>query len=248
MRFLASGNFLFAAAIFFLPWLDVRCEMAGQRLIILEQSGYEAASGKFSEGSDIRKMREMANDMGGGAGAKKDAPKNDLIPGMGEANEEAKAPVLWIWLGLVGAGAVLCIAIPGRTGWRAGAILCILGAGGALGYQTAVGFPVAKELEKKMEAEDAKKKDNNVPRMQGMPDMKMKNIIVVKYQPAFYLAWLLTILPALWVLIDAMKGPPRKRREFDDYDYDDRDRDEHDDRRDRDRRRDDDRRNPFNDD
>lgn len=222
MRFVASGNFLFAVAVFFLPWLDVRCEMAGQRLIIFEQSGQEAAAGKVSEGADIRNMRQMAEQMnpGGMNGA---APKNELFP-VGENKEEVKAPILYVWIGLVGGGALLCLIVPGRTGWRAAAILCTVGAVAAIGYQTAVGFPIERELNKKMEEEEAKAKEAK-NKVQGMPDFKMPKFIVVHYLPGFYLAWGLSVLPILWVCLDAVFAPPQQRRRernLDDDDYDSR--------------------------
>jgi hypothetical protein len=244
MRFVAIGNFLFAIIMFFLPWIDVRCEMGAQQSkSLVEQSGYQIAVGETSEGDAFKDAEREFAKVGGMGGAK--MKRNDEFKKL----KTDAVPLLWGFVGLLGAGAVLCLVIPGKA-WRTGALIGALGAGAVLGIQTAQGFPIEKKFKDEME----KDKDNQ-PKAKGNADLDLgigAPRIVVTYKPGYYLAWSMCLLPLLWVAIDAMIRPlpPLRKRGRD------RDRDDEDDERDdssgrRGRPRDDyddDRRNPFKDD
>lgn len=247
MRFVACGNFLFAVAVFFLPWIDVRCEMGGsQSKSLIEQSGYQVAVGEYSQGEAFKDLEKQ---MGGKAGGNGPVMKKQNAEGKEDGPEAA--PMLWGFIGMLGVGAVLSLVVPGKA-WRIGALIGAIGAAGVLGIQTAQGFPVEKKVKEDME----KAQPPNQPNLNAPIGPKMdldipKPKMVVTYKPGYYLAWGLALLPLLWVAIDAMTaGAPARRRGRDPYDDVDRDRDRDDDRG-RGRGRDDyedNKRNPFNDD
>jgi hypothetical protein len=217
MRFVTAGNFAFAVLAFFLPWIELRCESKDMgKMSVLQQSGYEIAAGKYTEGSTIR---EMKKDLPGGMQQKDDKPKGL----QGQKDPEA-TPLLYGYVCILAAGIVLSL-IPGKI-WRVGALACALIAAALLGVQTAQGFPMEQQT-KEMNDLAGNAKDN-VPKQPNANPFQI-NIeppkVYVAYMFGFYLAWLLTLLPLLWTgLAFAMSTPPKKpRRGFDDEedDYDD---------------------------
>ena len=213
MRFIASFNFLFAIGAFFLPWIDIRCEVKkGDSYGLLTQSGYEIATGEATEGDAKERIEKQMKDMG--------MPVNQKQPqgaGMGPKIEKGnieKAPVLWGFVGALGAGAVLCLILPGNL-WRIGAAIAMVGALGVLGYQMNEGFPAAKKVQAAQAEIDAMKANaGQAPggmKVQAMPGMDFDPRYFVVYKPGFYLAWALAALPLLWILIDVMTAAPPRR-------------------------------------
>lgn len=212
MRFVASGNFLFAIAAFFLPWIDVRCEMSkGESYGLFTQSGYQIASGESTEGDAKEKIEQKMKGLGMPANQKQAMPKQKEQ----EIDREKldKIPVLWGFVGALGAGAILCLILPG-TLWRVGAVIALVAALGVLGYQTNEGFPASKKVNEVQAVLDkAKQAEQQAPGGKNM-NMKMPGFdfdprYFVVYKPGFYLAWGLSALPLLWILIDAMIAKPK---------------------------------------
>jgi hypothetical protein len=211
MRLLASGSFLFAVGVFFLPWLDLRCEMGSQKMSLITQSGYEVAAGKYSEGEDLKKLQEQ---FGGGK-------QNDNNKKAGPNGEQGpkEAPVLYGFAGAAALGVLLCLVVQGKA-WRAAAVVCALGALGVLGYQTATGFPMqdnVRQMEEQQKKQDEERKKlmanaKAPPQMQMFPDVKP--VVAARYMIGFYLAWLLAALPAVFALADAMIAPAPKPRDY----------------------------------
>lgn len=220
MRFLSAATFFVAVGVFFLPWLDVRCEMGNERSSsLLTQSGYEIASGKFSEGDVFKELEQM----GGAMGKKPDQPFGKMNGGGKEGPKEA--PLMYVYAGVMLAGGILSLVLVNGKVWRVCTVACMLGAGAILAIQMTDGFPVEKSI-----AEDEAKQKNQPqinPNIQ-MPMAPFGNAnpkIVVKYKAGLYLALCLTALPLLWIILDAgmtkkVKPPLRSDLDFRDDDRD----------------------------
>ena len=150
LRFITPGTFGAAVVLFFLPWTELSCDGPTGRMQLLTQSGYQSAAGEASEGDGFAKLREV----GGETGERKAGGKVDLdelrkdarqkgAAGKGSADKADRAPVLWIYLAVLAAGAVVPVFLAAH---RARGTFVIGFAGLALfvlGLQAATGFPLA---------------------------------------------------------------------------------------------------------
>lgn len=240
LRFLSPGTFGIAILLFFLPWTDFGCNGPTGKMQLVTQSGYQSASGGISEGDGIKQMKEMN-------GIKDDGKKNkefklsDLNPpgaakGKGKNDSPEKAYLLWLYLALLAAGAIVP-ALIGATKMR-GLFLTAFSAAATLVLvlQMVLGFPLSKaasEANKEFKEGMAKmgKNAGPGPAMPGMPNLDGKMEITSHYLVSFWLTILLLVGSlALGIIQVGLGGgnkkPKRRRREEPEDDYDDDDEDD----------------------
>jgi hypothetical protein len=183
MRFLSAISFLCAAGAFFLPWLDVRCEMGSQQMSFATQTGYDIATGKFSEGQGMHEQPQARK----------------------ENKETTNVPLLLVYVGMLAAGVLVSVAAP-RTSWRVAALLCAVIAGGIVGFQYYRGFPIEEEAKKAFEENKNQAPKANLVGGQIVPNAEPT--LKIRYMPGFYLACALTVLPILCVFVDMLVAKP----------------------------------------
>jgi hypothetical protein len=183
MRFISAISFLGAVGAFFLPWLDVRCEMGSQQMSFATQTGYEIATGKVSEGQGMQDQPQARK----------------------ENKEATNVPLLLVYIGMLGAGVLVSIAAP-RKSWRVAVLLCAVVAGGIVGFQYYRGFPIEEDAKKFFE-----ENKNQVPKANLVAGQIVPNAepaLKIHYLPGFYLACALTVFPILCVFIDLLIAKP----------------------------------------
>jgi hypothetical protein len=234
LRFVSPGTFGAAVILFFLPWTDLSCNGPTGKLQMVTQSAYQSAVGEASEGEGFDKLREM----GGPQVGKKGEVRLDLnelrrnpMPGPGGKEKEdktEKAPLLWLYLGLLVAGAVVPVLLP--TAQIRGAIII-----GFVGFallllvlQMILGFPLANtaaDFNKEMTQRE------DVGRNPLGPDLKLGGKMEMKssYLLSFWASMLMLVASGALGLIQVIVGRPtgarsrrpRRRRDDDDKPADD---------------------------
>lgn len=197
---------------------------------MITQSGYQSATGGYSEGDGIAQMRAMKEKQTG----KRSDDKLDLSdltdggmgpkpPGGAKSKKDPdKAPLLWLYLALVVAGAAVPVFLaPARL--RGAVVTAFAGlAVLVLVIQLVVGFPlgnVAADASKQMQqALDAGKKAGQGGGMAMDPElaemMKVKSSYLVSFWLTFALLLASLVLGVLQiVLAGSGGGRPRRARE-----------------------------------
>jgi hypothetical protein len=209
-RLLTPGQFAICAVLFFLPWVEVQCQVpdlsglqdgkarpraqktgakSGGWVPIFSQSGLEGATGEYTIlDSNMRAMVEMSKQNG----AKK-----------GSDDEIKPAPILFGYLGAVVAGAVLGLVLP--CGWaRKGILLVVCAvAGGTVGWQASKGMPLAQGVQEVINKDRAKGAEND-------DGVKPEEVMKTKYKVPFYLALALIATATLTVLVEPVSRPKAK--------------------------------------
>ena len=214
LRWISPGTFGAAAILFFLPWTDLSCNGPTGKMQLVTQSGYESAVGEGSEGEGFSKLREMGP-MGGGnkADVKFDFKeiRNKGPAGKANTDKEEKAPLLWVYLVLLVAGAIVPVLVA-QNQVRGAIILGLVGfAILLLVLQMILGFPLAN-----MAADFNKEiKDMGDLGKGGMgPDLKLGGKMEMKssYLMAFWGSILLLVASGALGLVQIVTGAPKRAR------------------------------------
>lgn len=192
-------SLLAALGLFFLPWIEIRC----QDTSMVQQSGFQAVTKKIAMSEEFEKMGNQMSQMGGGATKTKNEPGDTKeLPIYAVASIGVAALALLVALG--GAGS------PG--GSKASSFLAIVALGLAIA-QMVLKFPLEKEMLDKMKKDNAPPPGAAADPMAAQMGAQFENMIKVKYLPAFwgYLAAL--AIPGLLGFIATPGGrypaPPR---------------------------------------
>lgn len=129
-RLITPGFFVFALLMFFLPWIEVRCN----GFPVISQSGLQASVGAYSE--TLFFAQEKLNRAQMGKGFRLDDEKAPV------------APLLLLYGAILLAGLVFGLVLKAGTGRMA-----VLGSCGAVAFllmiiQLSVGFPIARQVAK----------------------------------------------------------------------------------------------------
>ncbi len=228
MRFLSAGNFLLLIGLFFLPWIDMRCEMAGQGMSIAYQSGNQAAAGEFSEGQLLREERAEARREERRAKTKAKAKKVDEpenqegMPGNpGEKKKEKKlrdminaneklpaAPLLYGHLGFLCAGVLASLLMPRGIKWRWCVAVCVMGALLIVGVQIAIGFPIETKVSEGFQQWLDEKEERDAE-----ADKELSVLVTKRFLFPFYLVFLFGATGLFCVYLDVvLNSSTRKKR------------------------------------
>ena len=209
LRFLTPGQLAICLLLFFLPWVELQCPMpkGGMNAAMgvgpgepkmdskdvvwtgfINQSGLEAATGKFSFSDSI--MQQAVQ------GQKKDAKADEKLDA---------APLLWVYLLVVLAGVGLGFALPAGGMRKAALVGCCGVALLVAGVQAASGFPIEKKMKDDAKNKGGTKGDDIGAAMFG--EMTPK----VKYKFPFYLSMLLCVGGLVTALMEPA-GPAKPRR------------------------------------
>ncbi len=231
-RFLSPGTFGVAVILFFLPWTDLSCNGPTGKMQMITQSGYQSAVGEASEGEGFAKLREEMGPQPGMPGMKAEVKldANDFLKKIHQKGAEKetadtteKAPLLWLYLVLLVAGAVVPVVLP--TAQIRGAI--ILGFVGfavlLLVLQMVLGFPLANDAAK---ANSEMKQAGDMGRNGFGPGLKLGGKVEIKssYLPSFWGTLLCLVASAGLGVVQVVQGRPqggrgsRSRRPRDDPD------------------------------
>lgn len=235
MQFLSPIQLVFCLILFFLPWIEVQCVPSPAALgpapgmkadpnmnmkldmppmgpqSLLTQSGLQIATGGYSISNPLLEGEMKGKPKAGG--------KDDDGP--------PAAPLLFLFPLAALAGVVVGFLPLGGPVRAVVIVLCCLVAGGTIGAQAAIGFPVKQSFEE--DKAKAKRGGGGEMRLEEGMDIK------VVWKVPLYLTFVLLIGAAGTAFLGGGKPAEKSRRRSDDR-YDD-DRDDRDD--DRPRRRDD---------
>lgn len=186
MRTIAAFNYLFAAAAFFLPWIDVRCDSGslGSRCVAF-QSGCDAAAGWYSPD-------ECFADATSSAARRGISITGTEAPFGNRAGVESQ-PLLVAYFIAILLGLVCCLLVRSRR-WRLAVLIVTLVSIILLAVPTVLGFPIAS--------------DHRFALYRA--SIQDHTRIRVAYSYGFYIAWGLTVTPLLLLLIDSGLSRPRK--------------------------------------
>jgi len=220
LRFISPSTFTFAAVLFFLPWTDLSCYSFQGKKQLVVQSGYQSTTGEYSEGSAfVEARREMqAEGVGEENLQLSDLKKATKQHGEDENDGPDKTPLLWLYFGLLIAGALVPVLIGGARlrgiAILAFAVLAFL----ILTIQTAADFN--KQMEN--DINEAKKVGAGGP----FGD-EMKPVLTCTYLPCYWLSHGMLVaagvLGAIQVAIGPKKRKARSRRDdwYDEDEYED---------------------------
>ena len=206
LRFLTPGTFVAGVVLFFLPWTDLSCTSPAGRMQVATQSGYQSAVGELSEGEDFPRLREAM-----GADDKFDINKARKDPfEKGAAKEPAdggeKAPLLWLYLGLLVAGALVPVFVAG-TQVRGAIVLGFVGfAALLLALQMILGFPLANDVAKMNDLKPVGGPGRNP--FGAEPKVEIKS----SYLASFWGSIGLLVVSAGLGLVQVVAGRPEGRR------------------------------------
>jgi hypothetical protein len=200
MRFISPSFLAFALLMSLLPWVEVRCDQVAPTPLtgyaVVTQNGWQTVWGETT---------------GNAPNVPEAATKRDRRPAV-EPDVEP-APLVGVFLGLAVAGIILGYSLrPGKVRLAIMVAVC-LGAAGALGAQTALGFPLKKKDPPSIQQYIEKAFPNN-PEFRG-PNYSFRTA----YTPFFYLTLVAAGGAAVGVLAEALT-PPRRRRRWEDEEYD----------------------------
>lgn len=218
----------------------------------LEQSGFQIAIGDASPGSDMRRvMAKMEKELG--SKGVNTTPTKTTTPtknnnkfefgtdASGKKKDRSTAPLLFVYPVLLIAGIVVGFIPWGSIVRRLILLLICLGALGTVGVQIAIGFPVEQEIKQEMKNEQGLGMGafglGNNPGKGGQPNIKIEDIIRVKWQIPLYLTLgLLGTASATSLLGPFGRGGGRRRPKYrkrkrprDEYDDEDEENDRDDD-------------------
>jgi len=186
MRIITAFNFLAVIGLFFLPWIDIRCEVGDKKVSLYEQSGFQAAAGEVSMGKNFQEMAALAKAGGG--------PVADL-----QGQKATGAPVLFAYVGALAVGLVVSLIAPAGKKWRAGVLICAGMAIGLLATQTAAGFPITENSEKAAK-EFGLNGGGFGAKIPGAPVPKITSGFFVSY----FLSWLFAFTCLLCAALDGV--------------------------------------------
>lgn len=226
LRWVTPGTFGLAAILFFLPWTDLSCNGPTGRVQLATQSGMQSAAGTYSEGEAIRELREKKAKAGAKAGA--DGFGEFKLNAKGDAKKDGPdaAPLLWVYLAMLLAGAGVPVAMAENrfrgamvTGFAAVSLLVLL-------LQVGIGLPLPKAA-----AESNAKLDKDGPvgggnlKMDNMDELREMARIRSSYLPSFWISIVVLIASLTLGIIQLAVGdgkPERRRhRPRDEDEYDD---------------------------
>ena len=204
-RFVSPGPFLLLTFLFFLPWTDLSCntkEFGNQQFVT--QSGFQAASGGYSEGSALAQVK---------------GDRKATKPGDAKSEKEPeKAFLLWLYLLLLVAGLGLPIAL-GNIRWRGLSVVGLAGlAAMILGVQTIIGLPLSKaaaEMKQEQEKEMKAVKAAGASGPSASPEVAVQSSFLI----SFYLTVLVLLATGAFGLVQVLLGgfgtkpkPAKKQR------------------------------------
>jgi hypothetical protein len=202
-KFVSPGFFLFAVLMFFLPWVDVRCN----GFTAASQSGFQACQGDYTE-SVIMAERRLHNQ-----------------PGFRLNNERIKpAPLLWVYGLLVVAGLVLGLALPIGKARMIALTVCAVVAFGLMIMQLAIGFPIAEQVAKANADPNMRQQIRNeqppfpFPQPMFVAGPGQPDFVWVSTTPWFWFGAIVTlgVTAALALEHGVIFAPKRRRRTYDD--------------------------------
>ncbi|MBI3409238.1 MAG: DUF4339 domain-containing protein [Planctomycetes bacterium] len=188
-RLITPGFFVIALLMFFLPWIEVRCN----GFPVISQSGLQASVGAYSETLFFAQEKQNRAQMGMGFRLVDD-------------EKAPVAPLLLLYGAIVLAGIVLGLVLRAGTGRMAA-----LGSCGAVAFflmiiQLSIGFPIAKQVAKANADQNLRKDFQNVgqfpfpvPLPQGqVPQGQMPQFPMPMIPPGGDFVWISTT-PWFWL-------------------------------------------------
>jgi hypothetical protein len=228
IRFVSPTTFGFAAILFFLPWTDISCNGPRGKEQLVTQSGFQSATGTYTEGEFVSRMANRNAPVPNGEVNKKQAgkPKADdpMIVNEAKKKEKFSAPLLGLyalWL-LIGVIAPFAIASDWSRGWIV--LLAALLALFVLGAQAIVGFPLenlTKEMNDKMDADRRQRGGRGAEENMGAELAAALVAIKFSYLPAFWASIGLVFASAVIGVVEVTRAPQTRRRHRARYDDDD---------------------------
>jgi hypothetical protein len=222
LRWVTPGTFGLAAILFFLPWTDLSCNGPTGRVQLVSQSGMQSAAGTYSEGEAIRELRERKAKGGAKPGMDGLGELNLNPKGDGKKDGPDAAPILWVYLAMLLAGAGVAVA-PNRlrgamvTGFAAVSLLVLL-------LQVGIGLPLPKAAaESNEKMEKAGPAGGAVLKVDNMDELREMARIRSSYLPSFWISIVVLLASLTLGIIQLALGdgkPERRRRRPRDDDED----------------------------
>jgi hypothetical protein len=162
---------------------------------LLSQTGFQAATGKYSfVDPEMQQLVEKGEKIKGQIGGSKENKEEKLD----------SALLLWGFVIAILAGTVFGLIMPSSLTKKGILILCCLVALGAVGAQTAIGFPISKQKD------DMKGMggNNNAAQL----GLKPEDLMRTSYKIPFYLTFLFCVGAIATTLLEESPMPRKKKR------------------------------------
>jgi hypothetical protein len=210
-RWLTPSNLGFAFLLFWLPWVEVKCQSPPARdpmgfrgqMTVVTQSGLQAVYGGFSRSRlfTVEEQQARLNQQKMGAAANRE--------------RVGAAPLLGVYIVLVVLAAVVGFALPCGVLRLVMVGVCSFAAAGLFLAQTIVGLPLVNEIRQQTDVQQVQQKapgERINPGFKGGQDDNVR--IVADYTPVFFVALVSTFgslvlvgVEGLLLLLNRRQGP-----------------------------------------